>query len=60
LKELTIKEAKEFLRDNQFSEGSMKPKVEAMVDFVESSGNEGIICSLNNLQHLKGTRFKLK
>jgi carbamate kinase len=60
LKELTAKEAKKYLMDNQFSEGSMKPKVEAMIDFVESTGNEGIICSLNNLQYLKGTMFKLK
>ena len=30
---MTIKEAKEFIKDKEFAEGSMLPKIEACIDF---------------------------
>ncbi len=33
IREMTIKEAKEFIKDKEFAEGSMLPKIEACIDF---------------------------
>lgn len=33
IKEMTIKEAKEYIKDKEFAEGSMLPKIEACIDF---------------------------
>ena len=40
---LSIEDAKKNIADNQFAAGSMLPKVEAMMDFVQTTGNVGII-----------------
>ncbi|MFP4329915.1 MAG: carbamate kinase [Spirochaetaceae bacterium] len=40
---LTVAEAREYLEAGQFARGSMLPKVEAMIEFVEETGREGII-----------------
>ena len=45
---LTIKEAKEYIKQNEFKEGSMLPKVEACLTFVSHRRNgQAIITSLN-------------
>jgi carbamate kinase len=46
LDEMTVAEAKRFLRDGQFAEGSMAPKIEAAVKFVEAGGRRAVIASL--------------
>lgn len=38
LRELKITKAKQFLSEKQFSEGSMKPKIEAAIDFLTAGG----------------------
>jgi carbamate kinase len=43
---LTIKEASRLIEAGHFGAGSMKPKVEACVDFLESGGRVAIITSL--------------
>jgi carbamate kinase len=43
---LTIKEASRLIEAGHFGAGSMKPKVEACVDFLESGGRLAIITSL--------------
>jgi carbamate kinase len=53
-KQELIKEAstgllKNLLRDGQFKEGSMAPKVEAAIRFVESGGERAVIAALGNL-----------
>jgi carbamate kinase len=51
----TIEEAKKHLADRQFSEGSMKPKIEAALDFLSAGGNLVTITDPEHLlQALKG------
>ena len=40
---MTIAEARKFLEEGQFAEGSMAPKIRAAVDFVENTGKDAII-----------------
>jgi carbamate kinase len=40
---MTLAQAKQYLGDGQFDRGSMGPKVEAMIEFVQGGGGEGII-----------------
>jgi carbamate kinase len=40
---MTILEAKKYLAEGQFAEGSMAPKIRAAVDFVENTGKDAII-----------------
>ncbi len=46
LGEITVKEARKYLAEGQFGEGSMGPKVEAACRFVEKGGKKSIITSL--------------
>ena len=45
---MTVKTAKRLLKEGQFLEGSMKPKIQAQIDFLESGGEIGIITSLDS------------
>jgi carbamate kinase len=45
---ITVKTAKKLLKEGQFLEGSMKPKIQAQIDFLESGGEMGIITSLDS------------
>ncbi len=47
LSTMTIAEAKRHLRDGQFAPGSMAPKVEAAIRFLEAGGKKAIIASLD-------------
>lgn len=40
---MTIAEARQYLHEGQFGEGSMAPKIRAAVDFVENTGKDAII-----------------
>lgn len=40
---MTIAQAKKYLAEGQFAEGSMAPKIRAAVDFVENTGKDAII-----------------
>lgn len=46
LNEIRLNEAKSYLADGQFPAGSMGPKIEAAINFLESGGSEVIITSL--------------
>jgi carbamate kinase len=48
LKKLNIRQAKQYLREGQFPTGSMKPKIDAAINFLHSSGNKVIITSIKN------------
>jgi carbamate kinase len=50
LDSLSVGDAKKYLKDGQFPPGSMGPKVEAGVGFVESGGSKAIIASLNQAE----------
>ena len=45
---ITVKTAKKLLKEEQFLEGSMKPKIQASVDFLESGGDAAIITSFDH------------
>jgi carbamate kinase len=47
--EITSGRLKNYLREGQFKEGSMAPKVEAAMRFVESGGERAIIAELGSL-----------
>lgn len=56
LKKITTKEAKKYLKEGHFYEGSMKPKIEASIDFLESrKKGKVIITSIDKIKEaLKG------
>jgi carbamate kinase len=47
---MTLQEAKRYLADGQFGVGSMAPKVEAAIKFVEAGGTKAIVSSLAGAQ----------
>jgi len=49
LGEISVQEIKEHIEKGHFGEGSMKPKVQAAVDFVESGGEMAIITSISEV-----------
>ena len=44
LERLSLAEARQYLREGQFAPGSMGPKIEAAVEFVEQGGERAIVC----------------
>ncbi len=50
LDRLTVAEAKRHLADGQFGKGSMAPKIEAVIRFLESGGKRAIITSPDRLE----------
>ena len=46
LKIMTVKEAKQYIKEKEFAEGSMLPKVEACIDFASKSKGYALITSL--------------
>jgi len=49
INEITSGKLKNYLIEGQFKEGSMAPKVEAAIRFVESGGERAVIADLENL-----------
>jgi carbamate kinase len=49
IKHVTTGQLRNYLAQGQFKEGSMAPKVEAAIRFVESGGERAIIAELGNL-----------
>ncbi len=49
LDRLTLAEARRHQADGQFAPGSMGPKIQAMIDFVEETGGRGLITNPENL-----------
>jgi carbamate kinase len=44
LDRLSLDEAQRYLREGQFPPGSMGPKIEAAVEFVETGGEKAVVC----------------
>ena len=49
IREITSGKLKNYLKEGQFKEGSMAPKVEAAIRFVESGGERAVIADLGSL-----------
>ncbi|MFH1123470.1 MAG: carbamate kinase [Pseudomonadota bacterium] len=54
LRQVMLSEIKQYLEEGHFKPGSMKPKVEAIIQFLEGGGEKAIITSPENL--LKAVR----
>jgi carbamate kinase len=55
IRKMDAKSARIHLQNDQFAEGSMKPKVEAVLRFLESGGKKAVICSIDGItEALKG------
>jgi len=51
LDRITVSDAKRYMAEGQFAEGSMAPKVRAAIQFVENGGKETIITEASQLQN---------
>lgn len=64
LDNVTLAEAKQYMAEGHFAKGSMAPKVEAVIKFLEAGGKEAIITNPENLGKAvrgeAGTRFTVK
>lgn len=49
LDRMTVAEAKKLYADNQFDRGSMGPKVQAAIEFIEGGGQTGLITNPENI-----------
>jgi carbamate kinase len=56
LGDVTTQELRRYLRAGEFGEGSMKPKVEAVLEFVTRGGHEAVITDLASLGAALGGR----
>ncbi|MDR3567624.1 MAG: carbamate kinase [Syntrophobacteraceae bacterium] len=50
LRRIGTEEGKRYLREGHFAPGSMGPKVEAALQFIESGGRRALICSIDSIQ----------
>lgn len=50
LEKITVAEAKKYLADGMFGEGSMAPKIEACIKFIEKGGKKAIITEATQLK----------
>ena len=50
LRTLTVEDAARYLREGHFPSGSMKPKVEAAVEFVQNGGERAVITSIETIE----------
>jgi len=48
LNRMTMEEAKSYLREGEFPSGTMGPKIEAAIKFLESGGEKAVVSSLED------------
>lgn len=49
LDRITLAEARQYMEEGHFAEGSMKPKIEAVITFLENGGQQALITSPENI-----------
>lgn len=49
IRRTTLSEIKQYMKEGHFKPGSMMPKIEAIIEFLEGGGNKAIITSPENL-----------
>lgn len=55
LDEMTVAEAKQYIEEGHFAPGSMKPKIEACIQFIENGGEKALVTDPPNIPRaLKG------
>lgn len=48
---ISLEQAKQYINEGHFAKGSMLPKIQAAINFVEATGNHAVITALNNLEN---------
>lgn len=51
---ITVSDAEKYLNDNQFGDGSMKPKILAAINFIKNGGSKAIITSEGGIGKVNG------
>ncbi len=52
LNEITLSDAHKYLKNNEFGTGNMKPKIEAIIKFLENGGRKATIGHINELEKI--------
>ena len=55
LAKVSVNDLQSYIQDNQFAAGSMLPKIEACLSFVQGSKKRAYITSLKNLKNINET-----
>jgi carbamate kinase len=50
LDRITLAEAKKYLKEGHFHAGSMRPKIQAIISYLENGGKEALITNPENLE----------
>jgi len=50
ISKMTVAEARKYMEQGHFAEGSMKPKIESVIKFLENGGKKAVICSISNCE----------
>lgn len=50
LEHVSVADLHKYIGEKQFAPGSMLPKVQAAIDFVEATGNEAVVTALDNIE----------
>jgi carbamate kinase len=50
LRTVQVADLKRYFEEGHFPPGSMGPKVEALIGFVEGTGNRGVVCHLDDIE----------
>ncbi|WP_375686908.1 carbamate kinase [Lentilactobacillus kefiri] len=50
LEHVSVADLHKYIGEKQFAPGSMLPKVEAAIDFVEATGNKAVVTALDNIE----------
>ncbi len=50
LDKISVEEAKKYMKEGHFPEGSMGPKIQAVINFLESDGKKAIITSIDKIK----------
>jgi carbamate kinase len=50
LGKVALKEMQQYIQEGHFAAGSMGPKVDAIVQFFQATGNRGIIAKLDDIE----------
>lgn len=48
---ISLEQAKQYINEGHFAKGSMLPKIQAAINFVEATGNHAVITALTNLEN---------
>lgn len=51
LDRMTVSEARQYLAEGQFGKGSMEPKIQAVIQYIENGGKRALITNPENMLH---------